>query len=180
MSTTTHTSTPTCWQCNLVPPHGEGRYCLDCINARAKARQVYGLPDTPLKMPHLVPPDMAQPDPADLPPPWTDFDANFAQPDPAHKHDAAKQRHSLLPPHALSQVIAVLEYGAGLYGQSNWKGGMRWSRPWNAAMRHLWAWWRGEENDPESNLPHLAHAAVNCLFLLEYKHNFKGEDDRGA
>jgi hypothetical protein len=55
---------------------------------------------------------------------------------------------------------------------------MAWSRPFNAAMRHLWAWFRGERCDPERKLPHLAHAAVNCMFLLDYEHHGWGKDDR--
>lgn len=93
------------------------------------------------------------------------------------KHDTAKPRHSLLP-HSIDDIIAVLEYGAAKYGERNWELGMEWSRPWNAAMRHLWAWWRGEECDKESGLPHLAHCACNILFLLSYQKNGVGRDDR--
>jgi hypothetical protein len=95
----------------------------------------------------------------------------------AIKHDSAKPRHSLLPPHAIGDIIAVLEYGAGKYGTYNWMGGMKWSRLFDAAMRHLWAWFRGEYSDPESGLPHLAHAAVNLMFLIDYSHMGAGEDD---
>lgn len=35
----------------------------------------------------------------------------------------------------------------------------------NAAMRHLFADLNGEEIDPESGIPHLSLAAINCLFL---------------
>jgi hypothetical protein len=36
-----------------------------------------------------------------------------------------------------------------------------------AALRHLIRWWRGEKIDPDSGLPHLAHAACSIFFLLE-------------
>lgn len=96
----------------------------------------------------------------------------------ATKHDAAKPRHSLLPPHALDAIIAVLEYGAVKYGARNWTGGMAYSRPWDAAKRHMWAWWKGEDVDPESGLPHLAHAIVSLMFLIDYQATNTGEDDR--
>jgi hypothetical protein len=39
-------------------------------------------------------------------------------------------------------------------------------RYFDAAQRHLWAWWEGEARDPESGLPHLAHAVACLLFVL--------------
>ena len=44
--------------------------------------------------------------------------------------------------------------------------------PWESAgligatIRHLTAWRSGERLDPESGLPHLAHAACSVLFML--------------
>ena len=84
---------------------------------------------------------------------------------------------SLLP-NSIWDIVAVLEYGAGIYGKSNWKLGMKWTRCFDAAMRHLWAWFRGENVDPESGLPHLAHAAVNLMFIMDYGAMGAGEDDR--
>lgn len=95
----------------------------------------------------------------------------------ANKLDAQKNRHSLLPA-SIDDIIAVMEYGAGKYGDNNWRTGMDYSRCFNAAMRHLWAYWRGETNDPESGLPHLAHAATNCLFVLDWTRRGVGRDDR--
>lgn len=96
----------------------------------------------------------------------------------ATKHDAAKPRYSLLPHMALEQMVAVMEFGAQKYGDNNWRSGMKWSRCFDAAMRHLWAWFRGEERDADSGINHLAHAAVNLLFIIEWRETGKGEDDR--
>jgi hypothetical protein len=54
------------------------------------------------------------------------------------------------------------------------------SSPWffAALLRHLFAWWRGEELDPESGLSHLAHAGCCLMFLMEYRRNGWGTDDR--
>lgn len=90
------------------------------------------------------------------------------------KHDTGKPRWSLLPIDTIGQVVAVLEHGAKKYGDDNWRyveNGR--TRYYDALMRHVDAWWRGEDNDPESGLPHLAHAACCILFLLE---NMRGPD----
>jgi hypothetical protein len=83
------------------------------------------------------------------------------------KHDAQKPRHSLLPLGSVEGVIDVLEFGATKYGENNWQHvpNAR-TRYYDAAMRHLGAWWGGERLDAESGLPHLAHAACCILFLM--------------
>jgi ADP-heptose:LPS heptosyltransferase len=45
-------------------------------------------------------------------------------------------------------------------------------------MRHLAAWQRGEENDPETGLPHLAHAMCNLRMLTLYSKTYPEGDDR--
>jgi len=96
----------------------------------------------------------------------------------AAKSDTSKPRLSLAPPHSLEAIIAVMEYGAKKYGVNNWKGGMAYSRCFNSAFRHMWAWWRGEDNDPESGLPHIAHAICGLAFLLDWQKMRVGTDDR--
>lgn len=94
------------------------------------------------------------------------------------KFDAGKLRWDLLPPEAMEPVIAVLTHGAVKYGPYQWQGGLAWHRLFGAAMRHTWSWWRGEDRDPESGLPHLAHATVNLLFLLWFIQYRPDLDDR--
>lgn len=86
------------------------------------------------------------------------------------KADEGKPRPSLLPFRALDHVIAVREYAHREYG----KGADQWrdlpdgrARFFDAALRHAFAHARGEELDPKSGLPHLAHAACSLLFVLE-------------
>lgn len=94
------------------------------------------------------------------------------------KHDANKPRYDLIPPDALDSIAQVLAYGADKYSPRGWEKGTSWGRYFAACMRHLWAWWRGERLDPESALPHLAHAACCVMFLLAYEIREVGEDDR--
>jgi hypothetical protein len=84
------------------------------------------------------------------------------------KHDAGKLRFDLIPPTALTQVVEVLTYGAMKYAPENWRYvDDAEQRYFAAAQRHLWAHKRGGINDPETGLPHLAHAACCLMFMLE-------------
>jgi hypothetical protein len=94
------------------------------------------------------------------------------------KNDQSKPMMALLTPEFLEETAKVLTFGAAKYEKYNWAKGMSWSRPFGALMRHAWAWWGGQDKDPETGLSHLAHCACNVLFLLHYEKFKKGEDDR--
>ncbi len=94
------------------------------------------------------------------------------------KFDEQKASMSLLPYKPLLEVVKVLDYGATKYGRYNWRKGMSWSRLIDATLRHVFAWVDGEDNDKESELSHIAHAACNLLFLLQYKVDYPEKDDR--
>jgi Domain of unknown function (DUF5664) len=85
----------------------------------------------------------------------------------ATKMDQDRPRYDLIPILALEQVAEVFRFGAGKYGERNWETGLRWGRLWRAAISHLVKFWRGETNDDESGLPHLAHAAASVLMLID-------------
>ena len=94
------------------------------------------------------------------------------------KFDGKKPTFDLLPYEAFGSIQRVMIFGAKKYGYHNWRGGFRWLRLWNAAMRHMWAWAAGERSDPETGESHLAHAACCLLFLLVHEIQGLGEDDR--
>lgn len=84
------------------------------------------------------------------------------------KLDQEKVRLDLLPFVGVLAVGEVLTYGAKKYAPNNWRKVDDWrARYFAAALRHLVAYGRGEKVDPESGLPHLAHAACSLLFMLE-------------
>lgn len=87
-------------------------------------------------------------------------------------------RFDLIPPRALEEVAKVYGYGTRKYAPRNWEKGYAWSWSYAALQRHLMAFWRGEDTDVESGLPHLAHAAWHCLTLLTFCENYKEKDDR--
>jgi len=94
------------------------------------------------------------------------------------KDDLGKLRFDLIPAKPLMKLAEVYTYGAGKYNDRNWERGLRWSRIFAAIQRHLWKWWAGEENDDESGLSHLVHAAWGCFALLEYLDTHPELDDR--
>ena len=94
------------------------------------------------------------------------------------KDDNTKTRYDLLPPELLEETAKVLTFGAQKYSAHNWAQGASWSMYFSAMMRHMWAWWRGEDNDPETGFSHLAHAACCLSFLIAYQRRGLGEDDR--
>lgn len=63
-------------------------------------------------------------------------------------------------------------------GERNWEQGMSWGRVFAALMRHMWAWWRGEDKDPETGESHLWHAGCCIAFLIAYEARGVGTDDR--
>lgn len=78
------------------------------------------------------------------------------------------ERYDLLPKPALDALARVYSYGATKYADHNWRRGYEWSKSYAAAMRHLTAFWNGETHDPESGLPHVAHAMFHMAALLTW------------
>lgn len=84
------------------------------------------------------------------------------------KDDFDKVKLSLIPPESVIEIARVFTYGAAKYKAHNFRGGMAWSRMIDALQRHITAWQRGEENDSESGLSHLAHAGCCLMMLMVY------------
>jgi hypothetical protein len=81
-------------------------------------------------------------------------------------------------PNALLDVARVAGFGAKKYAKFNYTKGFDWSLSYNALLRHVLQFLAGEDIDPESGLPHLAHAAWQCLCLLTFWRFKRGTDDR--
>jgi hypothetical protein len=100
----------------------------------------------------------------------------------AKKLDDGKLDWSLLPIDSVEEILKVLEFGKKKYSSWNWasNGGFNYTRVLNAMLRHLFAYIRGQDNDPETGLSHMAHLGCNVLFILYYiKHKEQfNKDDR--
>lgn len=79
---------------------------------------------------------------------------------------------------AFADAARVFDYGRKKYAEWNWAKGMAWSIPLACAIRHCLAILSGEENDPESGLPHIGHVKCNLLMLLTFAETFPEGDDR--
>lgn len=84
----------------------------------------------------------------------------------------------LIPLSSLTDCARVFGYGRKKYAAWNWAKGMDWSVPYGCALRHLSAWFNGEDNDPESGLPHLGHVMCNLVMLSTFARTFPEGDDR--
>ena len=98
------------------------------------------------------------------------------------KFDAGKVPLHLLPPRPLIEIAEVFDYGQRKYAAWDWAGGMKASRLFSALLRHAWAWWSGQDNDPETGKSHLAHLGCCLLMLMDLSRSRRGawDDDRPA
>ena len=89
-----------------------------------------------------------------------------------------RERMDLIPPEALWELARVYGMGAEKYDDHNYLRGYDYSLSYSAMLRHATQWANGEDNDSESGLNHLAHAAWHCFALMMYQFHDLGTDDR--
>lgn len=91
----------------------------------------------------------------------------------------AKAPMSTVSAPVLAEIgVAMLE-GACKYGRHNYRvSGVRASIYYDATMRHLMAWWEGENVDPGSGLSHITKAITSLVVLRDAMIQGKVEDDR--
>lgn len=97
------------------------------------------------------------------------------------KFDGDKPMTELYPVDAYMGTCRGLTYGAKKYAPRNWEKGIKFGRVFGALLRHLFAWWKGEDVDPESGLHHLDHAGCCLAFLQQYttqRERYAAFDDR--
>jgi hypothetical protein len=96
----------------------------------------------------------------------------------AIKHDQGKVQLELLSPVWIEGVGQVLSFGAKKYAAHNWRRGLQRSRLLGACLRHVFAYLRGEDVDPETGLLHLYHASCCLMFASELHYTRPDLDDR--
>lgn len=120
---------------------------------------------------------------------WTQHKVNLMQGDPgtsqsqmpvqASRANTGKLRYSMVDPLFLTELTKVLEFGAQKYDRDNWKKGLKYQSVIDSVERHLIAFRNNEDVDDESGCLHLAHAACNLMFLINYfKRKLLNLDDR--
>lgn len=98
---------------------------------------------------------------------------------PKTRYGVQKAPMHLIPPPALLAEADVFGLGAKKYGPYNWREHAVSASVYQAAaLRHLMAWWEGEDSDPESGQSHLAHARACLGILLDAGSRGMLNDDR--
>ena len=66
---------------------------------------------------------------------------------------------------ALKNMVAVMEFGTSKYERNNWKKGFTKEALLDSLLRHVDAFYSGEDIDPESGEPHVGSIMCNAMFL---------------
>ena len=91
----------------------------------------------------------------------------------------AKPSISVIPPVAILHLGKAMADGKRKYGLMNWREKTVTSSVYyDAAMRHMMAWWDGEENASDSGVHHLGHAMACLAITLDAQSLGKLNDDR--
>jgi len=92
---------------------------------------------------------------------------------------AKKPQLHLVPPAALIEMATAFQDGADKYGPYNWREKkISSSVYYGACLRHLTAWWDGEDLAEDSGVHHLSHALACIAMILDGKELDKLNDDR--
>jgi hypothetical protein len=84
-----------------------------------------------------------------------------------------------MPAPVLMECGLVKLHGDLKYGEYNWRDvGVRASIYYDALMRHMMAFWEGEDNDPDSGISHIAHAMTGLAVLRDSMIQGNWVDDR--
>jgi hypothetical protein len=100
---------------------------------------------------------------------------------PKTAQGAKKVPLHLVPPALTHYAAAAFADGAEKYGPYNWRESrISASTYYAAALRHMSAWWDGEEVAPDSGVHHLGHAAACIAMLLDTMGSDRLNDNRPA
>lgn len=92
---------------------------------------------------------------------------------------AKKPRLSLVPPSSIIYQALAMQNGADKYGPYNWRSNKVIASIYlDAAMRHLQCFLDGEQNAPDSGVPHLAHALASIGIIVDALETGNLIDDR--
>lgn len=83
------------------------------------------------------------------------------------------------PVEVLMELGLAMHEGALKYGRFNWRtSGVRAGVYFDAALRHLFAWWAGQDFDPDSDVHHLVKAMACFAVIRDAQLYGKMNDDR--
>lgn len=150
--------------CSHAHPHEPNESCkIECSH--------FGGECVPAGVPDII-------TPTDAPRPLLANETRITDPATGGQKGSKPERFDLIPAECLEKMARLYGWTTQKYEADNWRKGFSWRLSFAALMRHAWAFWRGEDNDSESGLPHLAHAAWHCFTLMWFMDNRKDKDDR--
>lgn len=95
------------------------------------------------------------------------------------RYNENKPLMSLASPLASEGIASILTFGAKKYAKHNWMKGLPYTEVVDSLLRHVSAFLRGEDTDPESGLLHVDHIQCNAMFLSHFIHAGRTDlDDR--
>lgn len=137
---------------------------------------------------HHIPKFISEPDkpfnlePSPLPfgaPPLGTLEDSYPDNNPKTAFGLAKAPLHLVPTRILYWLAEAFANGAKKYGPFNWRTKkISATVYYAAALRHLTAWYEGENIAPDSGVHHLAHAAACLAMLADVDGTVMLNDDR--
>ena len=114
---------------------------------------------------------------------WEDdeilYMSGYPDDNPKTAYGEAKTKLSDTPTVGIQKMGRVFTGGAAKYGRFNWRDHtVSATVYYDAGLRHFMAWFNGEDIDPESGEPHLAHVMACCNILLDAEAHGKLNDNR--
>lgn len=106
--------------------------------------------------------------PTDLTAELIDGELRVTNPVTGGQKGAKDSQLSAAPAEAMMVLGRVFGFGGRKYARHNYRKGYAWSLSYDAMLRHIHASLAGEDYDPESGLPHMAHAAWHALTLTQF------------
>lgn len=95
-------------------------------------------------------------------------ETRYIDPETGGEKGTKLARFDLIPEIPLYSLAEHYGRGAAKYEDHNWRRGIPWSISFAALNRHLWAWWNGEDVDPELHSHHLDAVTFHTFALREY------------
>lgn len=92
---------------------------------------------------------------------------------------STRVRFSAVPMNVVAEAALGMTEGMSKYGRHNYRiAGARASVQYDAAMRHLNAWWEGEDIDAKSGLSHITKTITALIVLRDCQMRGIVVDDR--
>jgi hypothetical protein len=85
----------------------------------------------------------------------------------ALRFNEGKPQLSLIDLRSLEPMARVMEFGAGKYERNNWMKGRPVTDLLDCLMRHIAAFQRKEDVDPESKQPVIGHILANAMLISQ-------------